>query len=160
MEMKEVVAKYGINIAKGILPGPIAAIIDTINECSSENELKSKFDQLKHYSEEYAKILRNTLPTIPISVEVEYASVVVLYYLIEPQNINVFLDIEEFQKQLEIILEEGMGSMEDYEICSEYIVLQSEIPISKSDWQDGPIQIFKEILNEEFNIKIKSILYI
>lgn len=160
MEIKEVMTKYGINLMKGILPMPIAAIVDTINECQSADELKLEFDRLKRHAEEYAESMQNNLPSIPMSVEVEYASVVVLYYLIEPQNINILLDKEQIEKQIETILEEQMESGEEYEICSDYIILKSQDPISKSDWQCGSIEIFKRILDEEFDIKIKSIIYV
>ncbi|AIY78950.1 hypothetical protein FDB15_14055 [Clostridium botulinum] len=155
MEIKEVIEKSGINLAKGFLPMPIVAIIDAINECESEDELKLKYNELKQYVKEYAKVL----PNIPMSVEVEYASVVALYYLIEPHNINILLNTKQLQEEIELILEEQMEDIEEFEVRSDYIILQSPDQISKREWQDGAIQTLREILDEEFNIKIKSILY-
>ena len=159
VEIKEIIEKCGVNIVKGLLPMPVATIMDAINECESEDELKSKFSELKRYSEEYTKEYTKVIPSMPLSVDVEYASIVVLYYLIEPHNINNFLNMKQLQEQIELILDNRIDSIESFEVYSDYIILQSSGQISKIDWQNGAIKTLKEILNEEFDIKIKSILY-
>jgi|GEM_PF-2856124 hypothetical protein len=157
---KDFLTKYLTNLAKGCVPTPFTAIIDTILECKSDEELKLKFDQLKKHAEEYANRLQRAIPTIPISVEAEYATIVVLYFLIEPKHVNFLLDTDQFKIELEALIAES-DLIGDYEVYSDCIILQSpDVEISKEEWQNIDIKLFRDTLYSEFEIKIKSILYI
>ncbi|WP_167998824.1 hypothetical protein [Desulfitobacterium metallireducens] len=51
--------------------------------------------------------------------------------------------------------------MGEYEVYSDCIILQSpDDEISKQEWQENDIKLFRDILYSEYEIKIKSILYI
>lgn len=158
-DMKFTIA-YLKNIGKGMIPLPIAAILDAIDECESEEDLKEKFNELK----EAINSIKTSFSTIPISFEAKYASVISIYYwgyYSNPDNIKN--GIEEFlENELEDKDKIDYGYLESLDVVivdSECIIIENVEPILKECWDNGIIRLITGLLEKEFDIKIRSIAF-
>lgn len=157
---------YLKNFGKGMLPPPIVALVETIDECKSEEELKEKFKEIK----EAINIIKSSFPTIPIVFESEYASIIAIYYHVSCSNSYIINNpqsvkerIEEFLKN-ELTVDEKLlnGYLESLDVVSvnsDCIIIQNDEPVLKQDWHNGIISIIRNILENDFDTKIKCIAF-
>ena len=150
--MRNVAEKYTKNVLKQILPFPFSAIIETIDDCKSDEMLKNKFDDLK----KYVKDLQSTLPNSPIGIEVEYANVVVIYYL----DALINEEHEVFEEEINLKFEELGLLWPEIQVYSDCIILQcTEEVCSKDEWKEEVIPVVKQVL-ESFDNDIRALLFV
>lgn len=143
--------RFGINIFTNLLPSPVASIIQTIDDCDSAEELAKQFDNLKREMKDYY----NTpwLPSIPFSIETKYASVAIIYLLHEISDEQA-KNIESYLNNNEVI-----EYWNEISCDNKTISIQVAEPIENSIMRDDFTNPLIKILEEEFDVKAKTVLY-
>lgn len=150
-----------------VLPAPLGTLIQTIDECKSENELAEKFDEIKKLVSE----IGNSIPSIPISIENEYASIAIVYFhkTEYTQNFPEKEEEEDLKSAISHGFEENDISMANISVSKNYLLLQEIEPIEKTTWTDEIIPIVRKVLleyyekedeeDDKYEIKIRAIAY-
>lgn len=154
-KLKDIIKGYPKKFLQEILPPPIAALLATIDECETADDLKEKFDSIKQYVKETQK----SIPPIPISVEVEYASIVIIYLRSNISNDEDLENTKKIQNHIIELLEDKLCSVEECEVHTNFIILQYFEPLLKEDWQ-CTISIMRDFFSEQFSTEIQAIAYI
>lgn len=133
-------------IGMSILPPPINGLVSGIREIKEGKDLEEKLDNLRHSTQ-----------IMPVSIEVEYVSVVIIYF-------NPGLNQEKDTKDIEADLHELQDSeyyfgVSDFVITENFVALNLFEPTYKDDVQKNTIEVIRELLSEH-DIKIKAIAYV
>lgn len=110
-------------------------------------------------NKKYASELRNTLPIVPITVDMRYASLACIYFLKSPKYINLFQEVDELRECIEKYLAEKQIEVLGIEVYNDCVIIQENDPVDKQTWEEETIPIIQELLMNEFDSDIKSIVY-
>lgn len=150
-QTKEILKNYLEN-AKPELPPSFLSLIQIIEQSKTAKDLILKFPELK----KQVKQIKEKNLFQPISIEIEYASFVGIYFHKTDSNID---HIEKFKKEIKDILKFEYKIETKFEICKNGILFENNCPIPKLQWQQGIISIIRTILKYQFNTEIEYIVY-
>lgn len=137
-----------------MFPPPLSALFETINSCSSAKDLAKQFDSLKAHAQEYADQIETRLPIIPMEVEICLSSLIVLNF--------VELIDEIVKKEIEKFIEDSLDYEYLYNETMVYLdcaIIQLDCPREKLIIESECIKPFKDLLLENFDVQVKSVVF-
>lgn len=150
-QTKETLKNYLEN-TKSEFPPSFLSLIQMIEQSKTAKDLIPKFPELK----KQVKQIKEKNLFYPISIEIEYASFIGIYFHKTDSNID---NIEKFKKEIKDILRFEYKIETEFEICKNGILFENSQPLSKLQWQEGIISIIRTILKYQFNTEIEYIAY-
>lgn len=149
---RENIGKIINSVGLSILPAPIGAFLDAIGEINNEAELNNKFFELKKYADN----IKKEISSMPISIEVELISVIIIYLDRQP-NKEMLIELEHrlYEMRDELVFD---GMVDDFILESNVVAVNLSVISTKDEVTEGIIDYVRGLLND-FELKIKAIAY-
>lgn len=155
---REYIRMVASNMFVSMLPAPLGAIISTIEDINSEEDLEGKFDELKNNISVLKGSMDDQKTTVqcnPISIDVRLVNTVILYFNI----IQTSDEANELEEEIYAYKREENLAIDSIFVEPEFVALNLPLPAEKDDELEYEvIQPIQAIL-EDYNIKVKAVAY-
>ena len=158
-DVKNFMFKLSKKMAVGALPPPISAVIETILECNSDNELEASFAKINEdianshiEMENYVNNELRKIPPVLYSAEIEDVSVIVMY-LLYPID-------EQDKKAIEELLWSGeLNDSGDSFVEENTIVVNMSVETDKEEAEYDIVKPVTEFV-KELGLSVKAVVYL